>query len=243
MLKIADCPLTRFQNDEHFNFHTEVNGLVTNITAATLLISAEYAAYLPLLQQEEDALNFVRKSSYSLLISASDKVRDNTLAGMNDAIDSGLKHFDPAVRASSGRLKILLDTTGNIARKAYNKETGDILKLLADLKGTYAADVAAAKIGDWVSELEKNNNAFVELQNSRYDEAAEKTRLRMTDVRVDVDAAYKTMIAKINALIIVNGEAPYVDFVNKLNLRIAAYVNNLSIYSGKSKNPIPPATA
>lgn len=239
MLKIKDSPLSRFQNDEHYNFHTDVNGLITYFTAASLLIVAEYATYSPLLEDEGDALNFVRKSSYSLALSESDKVRDNTIYGMDDAISSGLKHFDAAVRAASGRLKILRDSSGDIARKAYNKETGDIIKLIADLKGAYAADVATAKISDWATELESNNNDFVGVQKTRYDEAGEKTRLRMKEVRIDVDEAYRAMVDKINALIIVNGEAPYVDFVKKLNLRIEAYTNNLAIYKGRAKTTAP----
>lgn len=71
-------------------------------------------------------------------------------------------------------------------------------------------------------------------KNVRYDEAGEKTRLRMTNVRVETDAVYKTMIENGNVLIIVNGEVPYADFVNKLNVRIAAYTNNFSINSRKS---------
>jgi len=235
MLKIADCPLSRFQNDEHYNFQTDANGLIQYFTAAALSIETEYAVYSPLLENEGDALNFVRKSSYSDLISASDKVRDNTIYGLDDAINSGLRHFDKTIRAASNRLKILRDASGNIARKAYNKETADIIKLLADLKGTYAADVTTVNIGDWVTELESNNNDFVSLQNTRYDEAGEKTSLRMKEVRIEVDAAYNVIVDKINALIIVNGEAPYVDFVNKLNLRIEAYINNLAIYKGRTK--------
>lgn len=61
MLEIEESPLRRYQNDEHYNFHTEVNGLITYYTAASLLIVAEYAAYFPLLGEEGEALNFVRR--------------------------------------------------------------------------------------------------------------------------------------------------------------------------------------
>lgn len=41
------------------------------------------------------------------------------------------------------------------------------------------------------------------------------------------DLAYRTHPEKINALVTLNGEDPYADFVNKLNLHIAAFTNNL----------------
>jgi len=232
MLEIEDSPLSRYQNDEHYNFHTEVNGLITYYTAASLLIAAEYATYFQLLGEEGEALNFVRKNSYSTLVAQADIVRDNTIDGMDDAIKSGVKHFNAEVREPAKRLKILRASSGDIIRKAYSKESGDIVKLLSDLKGPYAA-VAAAKISDWVVELEANQNNFVATQNHRYDEEGEITRVRMKKVRVEVDEAYRIMVKKINALIIVNGEAPYVEFVNKLNQRIDVYTTNLAIYQGK----------
>jgi hypothetical protein len=61
----------------------------------------------------------------------------------------------------------------------------------------------------------------------------------MKEVRIDVDEAYRTLVNKINALIIVNGEAPYVEFVNKLNQRIEAYTNNLALYKGRAKTTAP----
>lgn len=167
------------------------------------------------------------------MVAQADIVRDNTIDGMDDAIKSGVKHFNAEVREPAKRLKILRASSGDITRKAYSKESGDIVKLLSDLKGPYAADVAAVKISDWVGELEVNQNNFVATQNHRYDEEGEKTRVRMKKVRVEVDEAYRIMVKKINALIIVNGEAPYVEFVNKFNQRIDAYTNNLAIYKGK----------
>jgi len=235
MLKISVCPFSRFQNDEHYMYQTEFNGLIVHYTAAALMIAAEYETYFPLYTDEGEALNFVRKSTLSDMIHASDLVRDNTCNGMDDAIKSGLKHFNPEVRAAATRLKVLRDTAGNFTRKSYNKESADIIKLLADLKGPYAADVGTVGIGDWATELEANNNDFMTLQKDRYDEKDEKTRLRIKQVRTEVDDAHNAIIDKINALILVNGEAPYVDFVNKLNLRMEAYTNNLAIYKGKVK--------
>ena len=240
MLKISVCPFSRFQNDEHFMYQTDFNGLITHYTPAALMIDAEYKTYSPLYTDEGEALNYVRKSTISDLLHTSDLVRDNTSDGIDDAIQSGLKHFSPLVREASARLKALRDTTGNITQRSYNKETADIIKLIADLKGPYAADVATLGIEAWVTELEANNNDFKELQKKRYDESDEKTRLRMKKVRIDVDDAHSAIVDKINALIIVNGEAPYVEFVNKLNLRIESYKNNLALYKGKGKTPPTP---
>lgn len=241
MIKISDCPLSRFSNEEHFKFHTDANGLIQSFTAATLMIAAEYVTFSALLVDEEQALNFVRKSTISDLMHDADEVRDNTLDGMDDAIKSKLKHFNADVRNAATRIKVMRDTVGNITLKSYDKESGAIIKLLSDLKGSYAADVATANIGEWVTELEANQNAFDALTIDRYDEKDAKTVLRMKQVRVEMDAAYRTITEKLNALIIVNGEATYAPFVSKLNLRIDSYIKNMAVRKGKTPPPAAPA--
>jgi len=73
---------------------------------------------------------------------------------------------------------------------------------------------------DWVNELERRNDAFVALQASRNSEEANRSELRMKKVRLEVDPAYRKIVERINALIIVNGEAPYAEFVKEVNARI-----------------------
>jgi len=41
-----------------------------------------------------------------------------------------VKHFNAEVREPAKRLKILRASSGDITRKAYSKESGDIVKLL-----------------------------------------------------------------------------------------------------------------
>jgi hypothetical protein len=240
-MKINNLSLTGLSNEEHFKFQTDVNGLIQFFTAATLMIAAEYESFSTLIADEEQALNFVRKSTISDLIQAADAVRDNTLNGMDDAIKSKLKHFNVDVKNAATRLKVMRDTIGNITLKAYDKESGAIIKLLADLKGSYAADVAKAGIGEWVVELEANQNAFDALTIERYDEKDAKTGLRMKEVRIQMDADYRKIAEKVNALIVVYGETAYAPFVSKLNLRIESYSNNMAVRKSKTITPVAPA--
>ncbi len=243
MLKILECPLSRLQNEEHYKFHTDTNGLITIFTAATLLIVAEYNVYLKAYADEGEALHFVRKSTYSDQLHVADMKRNETLHGIDDVINSGLKHFNTMVREASTRLKVMSETIGNITGKSQQNKTGAIIKLISDFRGPYKADITTVGLDGWVDELVANNTEHDTIENSRLDEKDAKTDLRMKEVRVDIDARYRTITDKINALIIVNGEAPYVDFVNKLNLRIDSYSNNLSIRKGKSKKSTDPAAA
>lgn len=237
-MKISDFALTRLRNEEHFQFQTSFRDLVLSITMLVLKIEKLFGIYLPLYQGESESLDIIHKSAISDDLTNADLVRDETFRGLCDAVKSALNHFRAEVRHAAERLHIVLDNYGNLAIKAYDSETGGLTSLMGDFTGKYAADVATVGITEWVTELKANNTAFDDLKNNRYSEAAAKTIKRMKEERAKVDAAYHAVVERINALIIVEGDATYATFVNELNKRIDGYDNTLSIRKGKAQKTV-----
>lgn len=223
------------RNEEHYQFHTETSDLVSRFTAEALGIQNQYAEYLPLLANEGEALDVVRKSALTTPIAEADHKRDSTNRGMSDTIIGATHHFNPAKREAADRLKIVLDHFGNINTKPYNEQTAAIKALVNDLKTTHADDVAIVGVTDWVDELELNNNEFEALQNERYSDEAGQTQLKMKEVRIEVDSAYETITKRINALVVVNGPEAYEAFIKELNKRIENYNNTIAQRKGRSK--------
>jgi hypothetical protein len=234
-MKIKSISLTVFDNNEHYKYQTDVNGLISHLPVDSLPIGDEVATFKKLYADEGEALNYVRKSTYSKQLGLADLKCNETLDGMEHAIISGLKHYDQAVREAAAHIKVLWDTNGDIKHKAQKNKSGAIIKLIADLKGIYAANVATLGMDGWVTELDADLAAHDAIEDSRYDEKDGKTHLRMKEVRTEMDTTYHTLTEKINALIIVNGEDPYADFVNKLNLHIDSFTNDLALRNGKGK--------
>lgn len=234
-MKINDLSLVRLHNEEHFQFNTSFKDLVVKSTPAALKIETLFTAYLSCYAKEMEALNLVKKSAISDDLSEADAARDGIFRGMSDAIKSALNHFNADMREAANRLQILLDRYGNVSVKTFEAETGAINSLIADLNTSYTADVTKLQLAPWVSELAQRNKAFDDLKNSRYSAEATKTMLRMKDERQKVDAAYRALVERLNALIIVEGEAAYADFVNELNKRIEGFNNTIAIRKGKLK--------
>ena len=114
--------------------------------------------------------------------------------------------------------------------------------MIGDLRTKVAAEIVTLAIVDWIDELERQNNVYIALQATRNSEEANRTELRMKQVRVDVDAAYNKIVKRINALIVVNGEAPYAEFVKELNARIGRAQDSIAISrASKAKAPAPEA--
>lgn len=222
-MDIKYLSLPRLQNEEHFEFHTEFKDLVIRFAPGQLNIAQEFnSLYLPLYSQEDEAFKLIRKSSLTARLAASDEVRDRAINGITRLVEAYTYHFIPEWAEAAQRLKVILDAYGHVARKSYDKETADITNLLQDFD-SHVADSELLNLRDWIEELNIANNAFAELLAERYTESADKTELRMKNVRKEIDSVYSLIVQIINARITIEGEEMYAPFVRELNLRIDHY--------------------
>lgn len=74
-----------------------------------------------------------------------------------------------------------------------------------------------------LTELENANNRFKTLMTDRRAEEAQKPLRSAGDLINEIKTPYNAIIDKINALVVVNGEADYKDFVTKVNVLISEY--------------------
>lgn len=241
-MKITDFALSRLRNEEHFQFFTSFRDLVMVSTPPALKIEVLFSQFLPAYANELAALDVIRKNAISDDLVDADIDRDNIFRGLSDAVKSALNHFNADINTAAKRLQIVLDSYGNLAKKTYDAETGGLNSLVHDFTTTYTADVAVVGLTAWVTELATKNKAFDDLKNNRYSDEAAKTILRMKEERVKTDGIYRLIVERINALVIVEGEASYTGFVNELNERIQGYDNTIAIRRGRA-NKTPQAVA
>jgi hypothetical protein len=231
------CKRFRIENlrhEEWFQFYTEFKTLVGQYTPSGLNIDVLFALFVTLYVRADEALEIIRKSVMTEQLAEADHVRDVTFRGFADAVKSGLSHFDPIRREAARQLKIVFDHYGNLARKLYDEETASIYNFLQEINGVHAAHIATLGLGEWVSRLEADNKAFDALQQTRYAEGAGKPDLRMIEIRRETDRTYRDMLDRIDASILLNGEAPYAPFVNAHNIRVEHYADILAQRKGRN---------
>jgi len=233
-MKVDSLHLNNQRNAAHYQFQTDFNQAVIRFTPQALCIVEAFEAFQLLYQDEGVALVSISKSAATDQLGNADHYRDGTFRGMSDTVSSKLNHFSAAIRDAAKRVMVILDGYGNLAPKPNDEESGLISGLIADLRTKLPADVTLLGIEDWIAELERQNNVFVALQASRNSEEASRTELRMKQVRIEVDAAYRKIVERINALIVVNGEAPYTEFVKEINVRIARANDAIAQSKGRS---------
>ena len=233
-MKIITIKLTQLRNEEHFQFMTEFRDSVTQFNAQTLNIAEGFAQLQTLYAQELEALQVVRKSATTEQLTIADAERDAIFRGFDDSVKSLLNHFDPAKQQAAARLRVVLDQYGNIARKTYDEETAAIGKLVVEATGALAADIATLGLTDWIAELDRRNLAFDTLMKSRYTETSARTELRMRTVRLEIDAVYRTITNRLDALMLINSSAAYEPFVRELNARVDRYNDIIAQRKGRN---------
>lgn len=239
-MKTLKLHLQNLQNEEHFQFNTEFKDLVTDVGAANIDIESQFALYLPLLVNEDEALQVIRKSAITGSLATIDSERDSLFGGLAAAVKSSLKHYSETNRSAAARLQVVFDQFGNIARESYDKETADIDKLVKTLQGTYSTDVATLGLTDWIIQIDAKNGMFDSLMKNRYSADAAKTEYRVKQARVEVDAAYRAITDRLDALMLVNGAEIYLAFVNELNSRIDRYKLIISQRQGRNAKQAKP---
>lgn len=237
-MKMLSITLSKLRNPEHFQFLTEYKKIVERFGADILRFVKLFVAFMKLYETEDECMVILQKSEFTEKRSEADQVRDETFRGLRDAVNSALKHFDAVKRDAAKRLKILLDKYGNLAAKPLDEETSGIYNLVQDLQGKYVADVTALAIGDWVTELKANNEAYIELTGKRDTETAEKPEEKMKTLRPQIDDYYRRMIKAVEVFEDVSEDeeeqAMYKKFANELNAVIKRYNTRINRRGGGS---------
>jgi hypothetical protein len=234
---IVKVEYPRLRNETYVELHDTVGRVFILFPPSQLGVVPQYAAYQICCAGVVAALDVITKSGYTQPIDEQEHVRDRVFRGFDDAVKSALNHFDPAKREAARRIKIVLDHYGNIAAKAIDQETAAIDDLVRELQsGDYPVLVTTVGLGDWVAQLEIENQRFKDLMMARYDEAAKRPETHMRPARAATDKAFRELTRQLEALALVNGMQAYEACFRELNAVLNRYKHLLAQQAGRRKN-------
>jgi len=235
-MKISKLALTRLRNAEHFQFLTDVKNLFTSTGTIQGKVSKLSNEYFRLYAVEDECLVILQKSNYTEQMVEADRRRDNAFSALVMTVNTGLKHFKNEIKESAKRLKILLDTYGNLSKKPDKEETSGIYNLVQDIETKYNVDIRTISANEWVTELKDSNLLYETLMNERYDESADKPSVKMREVRLEIDEVYRNMTVAIESLAQLTDDATEIEefaaYIGKLNVIIAEYKNGIAQRDG-----------
>ncbi len=232
-MKVKRIEFDNLRNNEHFQCQIEFKNLVEEYGAIGLKIETLFeGSYLPLYDQEDEAILKIKKSLFTESRMEVDQQRDSIYRGIIYMNKAALRHFDPEVVASAKRLKILFDTYGNIPQMPLQEESSAIYNLLQDLNGDFNEDMQRVGLEDWKNKLQQENDAYQALVKQRHEEEVAKTELTAKEVRREIDKVFHQLIQRLEALMLIDGESNYIGFVSRLNVLLESYGNILAQRQG-----------
>jgi hypothetical protein len=227
-MSILKIRLEHLRNEAHYQFLLLVEKLFAAHPEASAIVAPQLMELNPLVVLEGQLVDAVKASEYTAEIAEADRRVDRDIAGINAAVESALHHFDPVMAEAARRLEIRLKSfRGEIEKKPYEEESAAVKILLADLNGAYATQVSTLNLDAWVMELAAAQEDFERLFLLRNIEWAEKPQEKLRNLQRQINTLYRSIVERIDASVVLNGEQPLGAFVSELN-REVEYFNEHS---------------
>ena len=226
-------------NNEHDQLHSDIENLIEAETPERLNIVELFLSYKQARIAEKAALQAEQGSVYTKTIAESDGYRDDLDLGFELLVESQLHHFDPGVREKAGRVWRIIQQYGNIRKLNYSAESSSMTNRNTEIRSRYEADVASLGNGqgaEWLNKLDEANSQFSSHFSDRATEAAARISGNVLDTRIAVDNIFADITTRINALVVVNGEATYGTFIDKVNYYINYHKNTIATRKGRKKD-------
>jgi len=235
MLQIKAITLEKLHNGMHYQFHEEIIEFINDEGSEKLKIKPLADTHKAAFKKFDDVFNKESKSPVTKQIKDKDKERDVRFTAIKETVKTALKHYSEEVRNAADKLWQLINHYGRVNAAPYNKQTALTTNFIQDLKSDkYKNDVALVRIRDQQDILEILNNEFIQLMSERAYEYVARSPEKVLDLRKDVDEAYQAIRRRINALVEVDGEENYEQFVRLVNITIDKY-KKMMVQTGPRK--------
>lgn len=149
-----------------------------------------------------------------------DAKRDKAWRTSNAYLKAMTEHPDEAIAAAARKARAIYIRYGDPTSLAQSEATGIYHNLLADINELPTEDKELSGIIPWYNRLLDLQNQFEEADSNRA-KISGKRKVGITrKARIEAEAAYKNLVKVINALILFNGEQPYLKFVKQVNAKM-----------------------
>ena len=208
----------------HCRFDTQVSAEIA--VSPTVVVSAlgELPVQFDAFLVEEKALeDWVRKSALTEQIKEADRRMDRALTALRT--QTRAQEYSPVSGTAeiARRVYIMMMDYGQVARKPYEDQAGDIESILRQFApgGPYYIDASTLGLGAQITELQDSLTLFDQLLRQRDEESILKPAKTYLEIRREIEPVYRQMETIINAGAI-TGASPtdFIAFIHHLNPEI-----------------------
>jgi hypothetical protein len=230
--------LPQLQNGEHTSFHSESLEHLTRTGPALLGVSEQTEIYSNALNEQKRTVDVFSASKLSIESDKLEKRRDRAYSAFKAYLKVYANDGDIALNEAAERILFVVREsaieTGNPLHLGLAKETSAINSLLRNLE-PLRSDLELIGAINRLNELQAANSAFAELQIERNIEKAGKHSGNVKDARAATDAAYRSIVERINAQALLQGSENFDSFIKEQNTVIDKYLNFAAQRKGNTK--------
>lgn len=225
MKKINPIDTHSLTNGAHYNF---MEAIYTNLNSILLYgekLSTELPAFKTALDNEDAVLVLSRKSNKTDEIANADKARDNAYVGYKYTV-KGFTYLGSGAQYEAAKVLSQHLTDYQIDTKmSLSRQTGLMTNFIEDLEATYSEQIESLGLTPFVTMMKDGNEKVKAGLQSRDSERAGQSKAAMLSARTDTDAAYQSIVDKINALYLVDttNTNEYVTTIDEINAQIKHY--------------------
>lgn len=224
---IATINESKLPNGAHFNYMQATIERLETDSVAKAKVPNELAALKSAFAAEDECLNVSRKNPLSDPIAEADIRRDGYYAGYKNAVKGFLQLPEGDLLTAAKALWQHIADYRIDTKAQLDKETGMLTNLVDDLQGKLAPQVATLGLKPFVDNLKTANDLTRELLMRRDTDNASKTVGATKAARQTTDAAYRKLVAKINAHATLDETGELTPFVDAMNAQILRYKRNV----------------
>lgn len=237
MKQIKNFDITRLHMQEDFNFQTRVRDLALELLTLET-DKAMVEAYRGTVNALDAALKQSDKNSYTALVNEADAKADKRWSAAYAYVKAMADHPNAEMAEAGAKLVAIFQKYGILTTMGFDEEYGRYANLLQDLAALPQETKEMLQFEPWLDAMDFAVAQFQELRKEKIKEDSTRVVGQVKDARLAADTGFKALVQRVNALVIVNGEAPYTAFIDQLNVMIAdaqAMIASRSTKSAKAK--------
>ena len=235
MKQLKNLPQRGVKMEEDFDFHFKTH------TSAKAMLAADsdknmIDAYGAAVQAFDDSLVKDSKNSNTEKLKLADENFDRLYVDSHAYARAISAHPVKTTAEQGKKLLAIFEKYKNITKMSYSEEYANAHHFLQDLNALGNETIEALHFTPWYEELTLLNAKFLVLRDAKDAEKSTRATGLTKQCRQEADEAYKVFAQRINALVVINGEAGYAEYIDLVNTYIADLQANVKARETRSAN-------
>ena len=177
-----------------------------------------------------------RINSFTEARKRTDKVAKNLYSGIWYYIKGITYHPDSEMQRIAKKVFNIIQKYEINSNTCYVHRYPRLSTLISELKELSAQERSSLNIDAWIDAIEQAHDNFTTATDNAIEEKSQRQVGIIRTLRKESQTVYYNFVTYINAGVMINGEEPYTDFIDNINVLVAEYKAHLAARRTRHKN-------